>query len=47
MEVYFSTGEASSEINRLFINLGVKKMLESKDFGALNVVFPFLAGIVD
>lgn len=47
MEVEFSKADASSEIEWLFINMGVSGMLEDKFFDDVDMFFPVVVGFVD
>lgn len=46
-KVEFPKGNVSSEQNGLFTIVGVRGRLESKDFEAVNMVFPFVAFFID
>lgn len=46
VEVGISRGHASSVLNVLFINLGVRGMLKRSGFEAVDMMFSFLAGFV-
>ncbi len=43
----FSTKEASSTLNGLFLNNGIRGMLEGKDYRNLDYVYPFVMAYVD
>ena len=47
MKVDFSTKETSSRLNGIFLETGVRGMLEGKDYRTLDYVFPFVAAFVD
>ena len=47
LHVDFSSKDASSRLNGIFLTTGVRGMLEGKDFRKLDTVFPFVASFVD
>lgn len=47
MKIDFSTKETSSTLNGIFLETGVRGMLEGKDYKTLDYVFPFVAAFVD
>ena len=47
LHVDFSVKEASTTLNGLFLETGVKGMLEGKDYKQLDYVFPFVMAFVD
>ena len=47
IHVDFSTKEASSRLNGLFMDNGIRGMLEGKDYRNLDFVFPFVAAYID
>ena len=47
IHVDFSTKETSSALNGLFLESGIRGMLEGKDYRNLDYVFPFVAAFID
>lgn len=47
IHIDFSTKEASSALNGIFLQTGIRGMLEGKDYRNLDYVFPFVAAFVD
>lgn len=47
LHVDFSTKDMSSALNGIFLQTGLRGMLEGKDYRALDHVFPFVAAFID
>ena len=47
LHIDFSTSSAGSSLNGIFVQDGLRGMLEAKDYRALTMVFPFIGAFID
>ena len=47
LTIDFSTSEIGQQLNGLFLNQGLRGMLEGRHFKSLDMVFPFVAAFID
>lgn len=47
LQIKFSSSQTLSQLKGIVTSTGVKRMLEKKDSGAIDAVFPFVAAFID